>query len=77
MTDILYVSQYKKDNKSITPIMYDKIISYDYEVVSGVGDNISVNGKTYVIGKIQYVYGGDTIVCRDFYVLDKFSKEVL
>jgi len=76
VTDILYVSQYKKDNKSITPIMYDKIISYDYEVVSGVGDNISVNGKTYVIADVQYLYGGDAIVCRDFYVLDKFSKEV-
>ena len=77
MTDILYVSQYKKDNKSITPIMYDKIISYDYEVVSGIGDNISVNGKTYVIADVQYLYGGDALILRSMYVIDNNSKEVL
>lgn len=76
MSNIYYVLEYQKNNKSITPIVYDKIISYNYEVVSGVGDNISVNGKAYVIADVQYLYGSDTIVCRDFYVMDQFSKEV-
>lgn len=75
MSNIYYVLEYKK-NKDIIPMKISTIAQYPYEVVSGVGDDISVNKKVYVIGKIYYIYGGDTIVCRDFYVLDKFSKEV-
>lgn len=75
MSNIYYVLEYKK-SKDITPVKVSTIAQYSYEIVSGVGDDISVNKKVYVIGKIHYIYGGDTIVCRDFYVLDKFSKEV-
>ena len=75
MSNIYYVLRYKK-SKDIIPVKVSTIAQYPYEIVAGVGDDISVNKKAYVIGKIQYIYGGDTIVCRDFYVLDKFSKEV-
>ena len=75
MSNIYYVLEYQK-NKDITPVKISTLAQYPYEVVSGVGDDISVNQKTYVIGKVQYFYGGYTIVCRDFYVMDKFSKEV-
>lgn len=75
MSNIYYVVEYKK-TKDITPLKTSLIAQYPYEVVSGVGDDISVNKKVYVVGKIHYVYGGDAIVCRNFYVMDKFSKEV-
>lgn len=75
MSNIYYVIEYKK-TKDITPVKTSLIAQYPYEVVSGVGDDISVNRKVYVIGAIHYVYGGDTIVCRNIYVMDKLSKGV-
>lgn len=75
MSNIYYVLEYKK-NKDITPVKISTIAQYPYEIVSGVGDDISVNKKVYIIAKINYVCGGDFVVCRNFYVVDKFSKEV-
>lgn len=73
MSNIYYVLEYTK-TKNIVPIKTSLIAQYPYEIVSSVGDNISVNKNVYVIGKIHY--SGNTSICRDFYVMDKFSKEV-
>lgn len=73
MTNIYYVLEYKKTN-NIVPIKTSLIAQYPYEIVSSVGDDISVNKNVYVIGKIHY--SGNTIIRRDFYVMDKFSKVV-
>ena len=75
MSNIYYMLEYKK-TKDITPIKTSLIAKYPYEIVSCVGDNISVNKKVYVIGKIDYSYGGGTTICYNFYVVDQFSKEV-
>ena len=76
MSNIYYVQEYKKTT-DIVPIKTSLIAQYPYEIVSGVGDNISVNKKVYVIGKIHYAYyDNDTTMHRNFYVVDKFSKEV-
>lgn len=75
MSNIYYVAEYKK-HKDIEPIKISTIAQYPYEIASGVGDDISVNKKVYIIAKINYVCGGDFVVCRNFYVADKFSKEV-
>lgn len=76
MSDIIYVSEFKKSSKAIAPIKYKKIASYQYEIASGKGDVISVNGKTYIISDVKYVYGGDAVILRTFFVVDKNSKEV-
>lgn len=75
MSNIYYVAEYKK-HKDIEPIKISTIAQYPYEIASGAGDDISVNKKVYIIAKINYVCGGDFVVCRNFYVVDKFSKEV-
>ena len=76
MSNIYYVQEYKKTT-DIMPIKTSLIAQYPYEIVSGIGDDISVNKKVYVIGKIHYAYCGyDTVIHRNFYVMDKFSKEV-
>lgn len=75
MSNIYYIVEYKK-TKDIMPTKTSLIAQYPYEIVSDVGDDISVNQKVYVIGKINYVCGGDFVLCRNFYVMDKFSKEV-
>lgn len=75
MSNIYYVLEYKK-TKDIEPIKTSLIAKYPYEIASVVGDNISVDKNVYVIGKIHYMYCGNTSMRLDFYVLDKFSKEV-
>ena len=76
MTNIYYVLEYKK-TEDIEPTETSLIAKYPYEIVSNVGDDISVNKKVYTIKKTHYDYYGDgTVVFRNFYVVDKFSKEV-